>query len=112
MKLYLRKERRMVDEHKAEEEKKPVKPPTEPPKALKQKPGVGRIVLARVNDGSDRPMMIVKVINPNEVNGVIFLDGWNDRGLANPGTREGLLLAWATSLKRGSEVNQWRFYDD
>jgi hypothetical protein len=57
-------------------------------------------------------MLIVKVWNPMEVNGIIFLDGWNDRGLACPGTREGSLMAWATSLKRGGEVNQWRFYDD
>jgi len=84
----------------------------EMPKAkTRQIPGVGRIVLVKTNDG-ERPMLIVKVWNPTTVNGVIFLDGWNDRGLAIIGTREGSLLSWATSIQRGSEVNQWRFYDD
>lgn len=82
-------------------------------KKMGQRPGVGvgRIVLVKTNDG-ERPMLIVKVWNPTTVNGVIFLDGWNDRGLAIIGTREGSLLSWATSIQRGSEVNQWRFYDD
>jgi len=77
-----------------------------------QAPAIGRIVLVRMNDGSDRAMLITKVWNPATINGTIFLDGWNDRGMAVPGVREGSLLAHATSLTRGSEANQWRFYDE
>jgi len=95
------------EEKKVEE----TRPETPTPKKALQKPGVGRIVLVKTNDG-DRPMLIVKIWNPTTVNGVIFLDGWNDRGLAISGTREGSLLSWATSIQRGREVNQWRFYDD
>lgn len=80
-------------------------------KKMAQRPGVGRIVLVKTNDG-DRPMLITKVNNPDNVNGVIFLDGWNDRGLPVMGVREGSLLCHATSIVRGSEANQWRFYDD
>jgi hypothetical protein len=84
----------------------------EMPKAkTRQIPGVGRIVLVKTNDG-ERPMLITKVWNPNTVNGIIFLDGWNDRGLPVTGVREGSLLSHTTSIVRGSEANQWRFYDD
>lgn len=94
----------------SEEEKKQ----QEPAKSgkTKQVPTPGRIALVRVNDGTDRAMLIVKVWNPNVVNGIIFLDGWNDRGLAVTGVREGSLHCHATSLVRGHEVNQWRFYDE
>lgn len=78
---------------------------------IHQKPGIGRIVLVKTNDG-DRPMMITKMWNPTTANGIIFLDGWNDRGLPVTGVREGSLLCHATSIVRGLETNQWRFYDD
>lgn len=77
----------------------------------RQKPFPGRIVLLATNVG-DRPMMIVKVLDEKTVNGVIFLDGWNDRGLAIIGVREGSLMSWANTVTRGAGVNQWRFYDD
>lgn len=87
------------------------RPETPRPKKT-QTPAVGRIVLVKMNDGSDRPMMVVKVWDVATVNGIIFLDGWNDRGLAAPGTREGSLMSWATSVKRGTGAKEWRFYDD
>lgn len=74
-----------------------------------QEPGVGRIVLYNVGDG-DRPMIITRVWTPDVVNGRVILDGWNDSNL-NFGVKNGL-DCHVTSVSRGKNIGEWRFYDD
>jgi len=74
-----------------------------------QEPGVGRIVLFNVGDG-DRPMIITHVWTPDVVNGRVILDGWNDTNL-NFGVKTGQ-DCHVTSVSRGTNIGNWRFYDD
>ncbi len=99
----------MAEENKGEMDRPK---PAHPGPKTSQVPTVSRTVLVRMNDGTDRPMVIVKVLNPNLVDGVITLNGWNDRSLAVPGVREGSLHSWVTSIERGNGTGQWRFHNE
>lgn len=74
-----------------------------------QEPGVGRIVLFNVGDG-DRPMIITRVWTPDVVNGRVILDGINDSHVSF-GMRVGTDMH-VTSVMRGKNVGEWRFFDD
>ncbi len=72
--------------------------------------GVGDIVLLRTSD-RDRPMLVVKVWSPTCVNGIVFVDGYNDCNLIVLGTclKEGSFMEWGTSISKGEGIGQWHF---
>ena len=83
-----------------------------PNAAKTQIPMPGRIVLVKLSDGTERPMLIVRVKNMTTVNGIIFLDGWDDRHLAIPGIKEGALLSRVKDFPRGNGPGEWHFYNE
>ena len=77
-----------------------------------QAPAIGRIVLINFGTDGDRPMLILKVLDENTVNGRVFLDGFNDRDIAkNYGMRTADDI-WMQAVVRGKGPLKWRFYDD
>ncbi len=79
-----------------------------------QEVGIGRIVLYRIGIGpnEDRAMIVTKVYGAGLVNGILFLDGYNDFPGSLPGTNMGSSHVWINSCLRGNGLYQWRFYDD
>jgi len=76
-----------------------------------QETGIGRIVLFNVGEGEgDRPMIITRVWSDTCVNGRVILDGINDSHVYF-GMKIGT-DAHVTSVMRGKNVGEWRFYDD
>jgi hypothetical protein len=75
-----------------------------------EQPGIGRIVLFKLSETEDRPFLITKVWSELTVNGIVFLDGWNDSAIGGTPATGGTL--WKTSAPRGPGISQWRFWND
>jgi len=73
---------------------------------------VGDMVLYRIAEGVERPMLVVAVDqtrDPDLVNGIVFCDGPRERiDIGN--MRMGQLSAgifWLVNVRRGGEVDNW-----
>lgn len=77
---------------------------------MDEKLEVGDVLLMKTADG-ERPMLVIKVWSPTCVNGVLFVDGYNDRNLTIAGAtlEEGTMMKWVTSISKGDQVGQWDF---
>jgi hypothetical protein len=75
-----------------------------------EQPGIGRIALFKLSETEDRPFLITKVWSELTVNGIVFLDGWNDSAIGGTPATGGTL--WKTSVPRGPGISQWRFWND
>ena len=54
-----------------------------------EQPGIGRIALFKLSEKEDRPFLITKVWGELTINGVVFLDGWNDSAIGGPRLQAG-----------------------